>query len=144
MKHKTISRCSLGNASAASNLCEHSLTSAAILEASSRAFLSSLAFSCKSSPTPRFKLSKYCFLRIRVFRACSRFLSRLEGVRQRGKSKRRPWTARDGMFTGVASLTTKKKLPTVSVNMIETRVGQNHPLTRRGATQSLFCLRSPY
>lgn len=35
---------------------------------------------------------------MRVFRACSRFLSRLEGVRQGGRSRRRQWTPRDGTF----------------------------------------------
>lgn len=53
-------------------------TSADACDASRRMSLSSLALACSISPTCSFRFSTYCFFRMRVFRACSRFLSRLD------------------------------------------------------------------
>lgn len=72
-----------------------SLTSAEVLEAWSKASRSSLAFACSISPTSSFKLSTYCFLRIRVLRACSRFRSRLPMVA--------PWEGREATIQAGAS-----------------------------------------
>ena len=65
------------------------LTSAVILFDSISASLSSLALACNISPTCSLRLSTYCFLRMRVFLACSRFLT----LRNR---KRNVWTGAGG------------------------------------------------